>query len=153
MALICKGTQARFKLASGKWVAPRGALLHDPDGRSWPECSGLVMPFKRTGEAPSREYDQARHYLGRSYEIKQGRIDKLPPRALSEWEEIGEVTRAEYHRGGTKAPGDYFHPMGARQWFRLFIKPDLPVLYRYGNIYRLELGKGCHWSDRGLIVP
>jgi hypothetical protein len=153
MTLICKGTSARFKLVGGRWVAPRGALLHDPDGRTWPACSGLVMPFKRTGEEPSREYDQARHYLGKGYSIKQGRIDAMPPRALDEWERIGEVVRVEYHRIGTKAPGDYFHPMGARQWFRLFMKSNLPVLYKRTGAYRLELGKGCHWSDRGFVVP
>jgi hypothetical protein len=77
----------------------------------------------------------------------------MPPRALDEWERVEEVTRIEYRRSGTKAPGDFFHKFGDGRWFRAFIPGKLPTLYRRGSIYRLELGKGCAWDDRGISHP
>src|SRR5260370_11153353 len=110
--LIAKGYSVRFILDSGhKFSAPRGAaLLHDPSGKDWPACSGLVLVIQRTGEEISDS--KADDYFG-SQPMK-GRV-ALPPKSLSDWKRLGMIDEIEYSRRrplGLPADnkGDYFHP-------------------------------------------
>lgn len=153
---IRKGTSVWFKLEDGKRVsAPRGAaLLHDPSGKQWNKCSALVAPF-RTNVRPATEAEMKgapSEYLGRSYRASVGTLE-VPPRRLSEWERIGVVKEIRYTRGGTKAPGKFFHPFNKRVLMFAFTAGDRAVLYRRGNAMRLEMGSGCIWDDRGIVRP
>jgi hypothetical protein len=151
--LILKGTSPRFKLEDGKWVSGRGLLLfHDPHGTTWGKCSALAMHGRKEGREPDRENREARFYLGRTHNIKAGRIDVMPPRALGDWERVGKVERLEYSRTGKRSPGRYFHNFGHGRWFRLFIPGKLPTLYRRGSALRLEM-PSCVWTDRGIEHP
>ena len=84
--IICKGFSVSFKLANGKTVkAPGGyGLLHDPSGRDWAKCSGLVCSFSKGGD----EIDDAaaRDYFGHT--PREGTM-RLPPRSLSAWRKLG----------------------------------------------------------------
>ena len=142
--LIAKGYAVSFILDSGhKFAAPRGAaLLHDPSGKDWPACSGLVLPISRT----SQEIDnrQADNYFG-SQPMK-GSVS-LPPRSLSEWKRLGMIDEILYSRRRPRGlpadnKGDYFHPFKGEA-----------VLYRRGRAYRMELSKSCTWTWRGIVRP
>jgi hypothetical protein len=142
--LICKGFSVSFVLASGKKVkAPGGyGLLHDPSGRDWAKCSGLVAPFQKGGgEIDDRE---AKDYFGHA--PREGALS-LPPRALSSWKKLGVVSEILYtRRRPGRLPADhqdqYFHPF-----------KGTATLYRRGRMLRLELGADCSWSWRGIVRP
>ncbi len=142
--LIAKGYSVRFILDSGhKFSAPRGAaLLHDPSGKDWPACSGLVLVIQRTGEEISDS--KADDYFG-SQPMK-GRV-ALPPKSLSDWKRLGMIDEIEYSRRRPRGlpadnKGDYFHPFKGEA-----------VLYRRGRTYRMELMKSCVWNWRGIVRP
>src|SRR5260370_21832221 len=110
--LIAKGYSVRFILDSGhKFSAPRGAaLLHDPSGKDWPACAGLVLVIQRAGEEISDS--KADDYFG-SQPMK-GRV-ALPPKSLSDWKRLGMIDEIEYSRRRPRGlpadnKGDYFHP-------------------------------------------
>src|SRR5260370_17393720 len=91
--LIAKGYSVRFILDSGhKFSAPRGAaLLHDPSGKDWPACSGLVLVIQRTGEEISDS--KADDYFG-SQPMK-GRV-ALPPKPLSPCKRLAMIAQSAY---------------------------------------------------------
>jgi hypothetical protein len=142
--LICKGFSVSFVLASGKRVkAPVSyGLLHDPSGRNWAKCSGLIAPFSKGGD----EIDDklAKDYFGHT--PREGEL-RLPPRSLSSWRKLGAATEILYYR---RRPGNlpaehkdsYFHPF-----------KGTATVYRLGKMLRVELGPGCDWSYRGIVRP
>jgi hypothetical protein len=129
---------------SGKVVrAPGGyGLLHDPSGRDWAKCSGLVIPFETGGD--EIDDNAARQYLG--YPAREGQVI-LPPKALSAWKRIGPALEIFYFR---RRPGrlpsihrdQYYHPF-----------KGAATVYRRGRIFRVELGPGCEWNVRGIVKP
>ena len=142
--LICKGFSVSFKLSSGKTVkAPGGyGLLHDPSGRDWAKCSGLVSPFSKGGS----EIDdaKAKEYFG--HPPREGALS-LPPRSLSSWRKLGVATEILYtRRRPGKLPAEnrdkYFHPF-----------KGTAMVYRLGRMLRVELGPGCEWTERGIVKP
>jgi hypothetical protein len=137
--LIAKGYSPSFEMVAGKIVrAPKGAaLLHDPTGRAWPSCSGLVMTFTKGG-GPIEDRD-AEDYLGVG--PLRGSLE-VPPKALREWKPLGEVEVVNYRRIGKHA-APYYHP----------IEGGKALLYRRGRALRIELGSGCVWSWRGIVRP
>jgi hypothetical protein len=147
--LVAKGYRAAFRLAGKKRVvaAPASAaMLQDPSGRDWSRCSLLFSTFTRKGGATS--YRPAVEYFG--YDPKEG-VVTLPPKALSEWNFVGEVDYIRYDRPGTKYKGKYDHHFKGSGWFGF--QKSFPRLYRRNRIYRLELGSGCVVNWRGLVVP
>ena len=137
--LIAKGYGVSFEMKQGPVVrAPAGAaLLHDPTGKHWPSCSGLVMRFTKTNR-PIHD-DAAKEYLG--IEPRAGSIT-TPPRRLSEWKRVGDVAVINYRRIGEHADS-YYHP----------IERGAAVLYRRPGALRVELGGGCVWNWRGIVKP
>jgi hypothetical protein len=143
--LICKGFSVSFVLASGKTVkAPAGyGLLHDPSGKDWAKCSGLVVSFEKGGD----EIDDklAKEYFG--HPAREGEL-QLPPHSLSSWKKLGVAKEILYNR---RRPGNlpaahqdkYYHPFDK----------GTATLYRLGRMLRIELGPGCEWSYRGIVRP
>lgn len=148
--LIAKGTAVMVKLVGerGRRALP-GAMLHDPTGRAWPKCSLLVTSFKKT-DAPVDDGD-ASDYFGRRYEQRKGEV-VLPPKALGEWTEVGQVEKLFYVRGGLSHPGGYFHDVGKRTLWNLF-RSGKATLYKHGRVHRIELSKGCVADSRGVVYP
>lgn len=143
--LIAKGFNVGFTLASGKKIkAPAGyGLLHDPSGKDWARCSGLVVPFAKGGD----EIDDklAKEYFGHA--PREGEL-RLPPKALSSWRKLGVATEVLYtRRRPGRLPADY-----ADQYFHPF-KGGKATLYRLGRMLRIELGAGCSWTWRGVVSP
>lgn len=144
--LIAKGYAVRFILEHGAVRPAAGhALLHDPSGHAWPRCSGLVAPFRKTREEV--EDREARSYFGLFSDAPMKGLLALPPRALSDWNYLGDVEEIEYTRrrpGGLRAShqAPYFHEFEGRV-----------RLYRRGNLFRIELGRGCSWNWRGIVRP
>jgi hypothetical protein len=145
--LIAKGYAVTFKLAGGKTVkAPSGyAFLHDPSGKYWPACSGLVAPIgRKLGTAV--DHAAGKEYFG--HDPMAGELGVSPPKALSAWKRLGEVDEVLYTRrrpGGLKAyaGGLYYHP----------IEKGTAHAYRLGRLLRIELGSGCVWNWRGIVKP
>ena len=139
--LIAKGYSASFKMEGGGTVrgAPGAALLHDPTGRTWPSCSGLVLPFRKTRQ-PLEDAEAAK-YFGEG--PLRGELVGLPPKALREWRRLGEVREVLYRRTGRHADS-FFHPIA---------EGKRVMLYRRGRALRLELGGGCTWNWRGIVKP
>jgi hypothetical protein len=137
--LIAKGYSPSFKMVAGGTIrSPHGAaLLHDPSGRIWPACSGLVISFQKGGGP--LEDKTAKEYLGVG-PLKGSAI--VPPRALNGWRLLGDIAVVNYRRIGKHAAG-YFHP----------IEGGRARLYRRGRALRMELGKGCVWNWRGIVTP
>lgn len=152
--LVDKGHRVWMKLDDGREVVTRGAMLHDEAGRSWPSSSILFIPFQKLGTLASDAQAKGapRHYLGREHEVRVGRVE-LPPRSRSEWTEVGPVKRIEYVRGGTRAPGGFYHNFGERRLAGLFRSGKHPVLYKCGHAYRLELGAKSIADSRGIVFP
>ena len=154
--LVLKGTDVAFELEDGREIeaSKRYGMLHDETGREWPARSVLVGPFRKGGEAedPPR---RARDYLGRTYTIKQGEAKtEIVPRALWNWDELGQVARIYYLRGGTKAPGRWQHPFNKRSAFAVLVKgPGKVTLYKWGAWYRLQLPRGAMLDSRGIVWP
>jgi hypothetical protein len=143
--LISRGYRVAFELESGRMVrAGKGAeILHDPDGREWPDMSVLVSDFNRTGRPLKNVPDEARRQLGDGFDPKRGRVH-VPPKRLSSWREVGPVVRVEYHRRGEHhAVEGHEHEFGGG---RLFSSP-LPVLYRRVDVLRLD---GVSWRWDGV---
>jgi hypothetical protein len=143
--LIAKGYTVLFVLSSGRTAKPAASygLLHDPSGRDWPACSGLVAPFSKGGDEV--ENSEARKYFGHT--AREGKA-VLPPRSLSAWTKVGVVDEVLYTRtrpGHLPAShrGTYYHP----------IEKGTATLYRRGRLYRVELGRGCVWNERGVVRP
>jgi hypothetical protein len=156
------GREVAIVLRTKRELAPsvRAGLLYDDSGDAWPRCSLLIATFDGfTHEPTSAERRAAKDYFGRSATIGAGRVT-IPPRSLSGWRRVGDVTDIFYDRAGTKAPG-YFHhrfhkPRGL--WKLLFLfKPTAAkapvVLYQRRGAYRLELPDGCIVDDRGIALP
>lgn len=157
--LIVKGSRVRLHMKEGgPLVRPAGAMMHDPTGRHWPKNSLLIGPFTRGSEKPTEaQYEGApKEYLGRKYNPHVGSVD-LPPKALAEWEDVGEVTRIDYIRPGTKAPGGFRHEFGKPRGFmhavHLVKGKRRPRLRKCGRFYRLDLGPGAILDDRGIAFP
>lgn len=142
-----KGERARVK-------PPRShVVLHDPDGITWPKCSVLIGDFERLDEAPGKIPDWARDYFGKTYEPRKGRVESLPPRRLSDWQELGELKDIRYIRRGNRfGERGFFHPFGKRRWQSLFIT-GRAVLYKHSSWYRIEFPDGCLIDDRGFVWP
>jgi hypothetical protein len=146
--LVKKGHGVRFDLETGRKVAARGGMLHDPEGASWPRCSVLVGPFSHGGKTDERLSSSARAYFGRGYAASRGSVE-LPPRAMTAWKEVGPVKTIWYTRTGEVMGGErFFH-----HFKRGLLSRRLPVLYRHGRFFRLELGAGCTLNHRGYIRP
>lgn len=152
--LVAKGSSVWMKLDDGREVLTRGAMLHDESGHSWPKNSLLFASFKRLGTpaTDAQAKGAPRNYLGRGYSVSVGRVE-LPPKVLSAWTEVGPVKRVEYVRGGSKAPGGFYHNFGERRLAGLFRSGKHPVLYKHKSMYRLELGSNSIADDRGLVFP
>jgi hypothetical protein len=154
--LCAKGYRVVFTMVDGAVYSPpaSASLLHDERGVDWPARSGLVMPFARTGQKLLQPTPEVKRYFG-DYEVSRGRV-KLPPRALSDWRELGQVQRATYYRrgdsfyGSPTEDGDE-HEFGERSFFGLIGGKPLPTLYRRARIYRIELGEGASWDFRGFV--
>ena len=157
--LIVKGRAVRLHMAEGgPMVRPRGAMMHDPNGRAWPACSVLIGPFTagKRAATPKEYKGTPREYLGKTYSPHVGSVD-LPPKDLADWITIGDVTRIDYVRTGRKNPGGYKHTFNAPHgvsWFVFALKgKGRAVLRRHGRFYRLDMSHGCHLDDRGFVWP
>lgn len=156
--LIEKGTHIRVKLAGKKERGLRGAMMHDPDGEYWPECSLLIGSFsKYERPADEDEYQGApKYYLGRTVSPYVGSVD-LPPRALSEWDNLGDVEIFYYVRPGSKAPGEYNHhmnkPRGMMHLVFMVKGRGRAILRKCDGFYRLDFPDGCILDDRGIAWP
>lgn len=127
-----------------------GAGLHDETGRYWPKCSVLISSFNKL-DTPVDPNDEAADYFGADFETLEGRVT-LPPKAISEWKEVGEIEVLFYVRDGLYAPGGYHHAIGKRRMWNLWRSGEA-FLYRYGGAHRVELGKGCIVDSRGVVHP
>lgn len=157
--LICKGTRVRLHLLEPKrLVCPRGSMLHDPSGRWWSRNSLLIGGFDRAGDdiTPDQYSGAPKDYLGREYEPRKGYV-QLPPKRLVGWDDVGVVSRIDYVRPGTRAPGGYQHHFGKpRGLFRLvhLAKGERQVMLRKcGRFYRIDLGPGSIADERGIAFP
>jgi hypothetical protein len=154
--LILKGQHVVFEL--GRKRVRVGAMLHDPEGVSWPECSFLCGPYRSGGrDATDDELKGApRDYFGRGYKARVGKIE-LPLRSLDAWEFVGDVTKIYYTRPGTKAPGRFVHkinsPRGFWQVLHFLKGRGEAKLYKRGKFFRLEFSSGCIADDRGIAYP
>lgn len=156
--LIAKGYNVSFKMGSGRVSAPkRYAMLHDPEGRTWPANSVLVAPFSKDGLEIDDDF--AESYFG---DPPMGGSIVLPPRVMREWSEVGAVEKIEYSRVRpynmpTKYEGDYYHffdgSEGALSVLSLFFKAPTPTLYRRRRALRLELPQWASLNERGFIWP
>jgi hypothetical protein len=152
--VIRKGSRVLFEMTDGSDVIPKAshAMLHDPSGKYWPARSVLVGPIDKGGatdEAPKA----ATQYLGRSYRIHEGSC-ALPPRALGEWEPLGDVECIYYHRHGNKARGRFRHEFNRKTSLHVLFKGKRRVrLYGWGDWCRLELPRDAVVDDRGLVFP
>lgn len=151
--LLVKGTRVAFELADGGEVVVRASsgMLHDPEGTHWPRCSFLVVPYDR---APGLEGEskKAREYFGQNAVILKGQVTPVP-RALSAWERWDAVTRIWYTRWGTKYRGPFKHPFGKRGITSILFGKGWAVLYRRGDLLRMQMPKGCILDDRGIVWP
>jgi hypothetical protein len=153
IVLICKGHNVGFKLQTGRMVRASGSMLHDPSGDSWPKDSVLVASFRRNGRTATDEEKAGdpKNYLGRQYEAHIGSVS-LPPRSLDQWKRVGEIATVYYERPGTRAPGRFYHHFGKRR-LEAFFKKGKAVLYKRGSAYRVQMGDGAVFSDRGIVFP
>lgn len=152
------GTHVRLHLEGKRMVSPRGSMIHDPSGRAWPKCSLLIAPGGRGSRAAKpEEYEGApKNFLGRQHRAKIRELEF--PAASGEWTVVGQVTRIDYVRGGTKAPGGFQHsvnkPRGVYKIVHLLKGGKAPVtLRKNGRFYRLDLPRGCIVDDRGIVYP
>ena len=141
--LIAKGYSPSFEMKEGGTIRASlgAALLHDPTGHAWPSCSGLVMPFARRRAPLERDVDigDAEEYFGRKPLI--GHVT-VPSKALTGWRSLGAIEVINYRRVG-RHKASYYHP----------IEKGTATLYRKGRLLRVELGRGCEWTWRGIVKP
>jgi hypothetical protein len=154
--LILKGSSVRLEI--GRRAVLVGSMLHDPDGNAWPACSFLCAKFSPGGrDATDEELKGApRDYFGKNYRARVGKIE-LPPRNLSSWEFVGDVTKIWYTRPGTKAPGRFVHKINSPRglWKIIFFLKGRgeAKLYKRGKYFRLDFSAGCLADDRGVAYP
>lgn len=148
--LVAYVTHVSFVLESGRRVATAqsAAAIHDSAGVDWPEDSVLIARFVRTGETIRQPSGDAKRHLT---EPLRGRIE-LPPRRLSDWVEIGAVKEAMHH---FNVHSQHFDPKGHAHDFGepegIFAKrAELPVLYRRGAMFRLQLQPGQSLDENGF---
>jgi len=151
--IICKGSHVHFIMMDGNKISARGSMLHDPSGRYWPKNSMLVTTFQRgSRKATDKEREGApKEYLGRTHEAHVGSVE-LPPKALSEWDYVGEIKTILYVRPGRKAPGRYYHHFGQRR-IEAFWRKGHAHLYKRGGAYRFQMGRKSIADDRGIVTP
>jgi hypothetical protein len=152
------GTAIRVHLDGKRILTPRGAMIHDPSGSVWPNCSLLIVPIRGSRVASDDEYQGApKHFLGRTHQARVAQFE-IPSRTVGDWKVVGNVTRVDYVRGGTKAPGGYRHtmnkPRGIYRFTHLLKGGKAPVVLRkLGRCYRIDLPSGCVVDDRGIVYP
>lgn len=84
----------------------------------------------------------ARAYFGHDYDGRRIKIlGRLP--AAESFRAIGPAVQIDYIRRG-KYAGAWYHP------FKL---GKHPILSKSGRWYRLDLGGGCIYNDRGFVFP
>jgi hypothetical protein len=158
--LIAKGYDVSFKLEgnSKKVAAPSSfAMLHDPEGASWPASSVLIAAFMKKGDEINDDF--AEDYFG---DPPLGGKINLPPLSLDSWKLLGSVKEINYDRRRpnglpAKYEGPYYHVFDGTEglfgWAYLIFKAPAPQLYRRGRMLRLELPWGADLNDRGYIWP
>lgn len=126
--LVARGRAVSLVMQSGRIVtAPaRAEILHDPDGRDWPEDAVLIAPFKHTGAPETRPSSAAKDHF-KDQTILRGRI-ALPGRNMRLWREVGQVASIRYD-----FRGPHYAPEGHEHEFK-----RMPTLYRFGAFLRLE---------------
>ena len=91
------GGAVSVELDDGSLLDVRGSLLYDTTGVTWPKCSVLIAPFKRSGRVANDAPKFARKWLGR--EPMEGTV-RLPPRDVGLWRKVGPVRKNPLHDGG-----------------------------------------------------
>ena len=151
------GRCVRLHFANKKILTPQGVMIHDPSGIYWPKCSLVIMTVGRGSRAATdEEYDGApKHYLGRQH---KPRIVSVQFPEKTGWKKVGTLTRIDYVRGGTKAPGGYRHyinkPRGVYRVTHLLKGGDAEVMVsKLGRMYRVDFPSACIIDDRGIVYP
>lgn len=132
-----------FEIKLGQW---QWILCGDPTGKAWPKNEALVTKYQLTdAEEEKRVPADLRKYAG---DVPIYRGELLVPSG-AEWELVGVVSRIWYERTG-ELEKPYQHPYGEHG-------EDLPNLYtcvvERKRFYRLDLGKGSVWNERGFVKP
>lgn len=163
MSVVAGGEDVRFTLRTGRKraiYAPRDAwLMFDETGKTWPECSLLIasISLSNTREATKEDVrGMPGQWLGKDYDAHVSSTN-LPPRSLDSWTLVGPLARIWYQRVGTYAPAFFKHdfnkPRGVR-WIQWLVKRSRTVnLYKRGDAFRVELGKGCILTPFGIEYP
>jgi len=161
--LAALGDSVSFTLTTGKRKrvrAPaRAWMLYDDKGKSWPDTSILVGVFRTRGTRPATDDEMKGlpdEWLGKMYEAERSMID-LPPKSLSDWTEVGPVSRLWYYRRGDIIPGFFKHafnkPKGVRRLVFLIKGKQDVRLYKRGALYRLDLGTSSIVTGQGVEYP
>jgi hypothetical protein len=144
--LLIKGDNVIVELADGSALKlpPKYGIIHDPEGEVLDKCQFYLGPYKLT-RVRTEMTKAARKYFGSDYVARRAVVD-MPPRD-AEWKEVGEAVQILYRRGGTRAPGRYFH---------FFKRLKAPItVSRRGSFYMLAIPDGSCvvYNDRGIVWP
>jgi len=123
-------------------VIPSGyGLVFDPSGRSLDRSSLYVGPIVTTDERVEKLPPFAKDWFGSDYEARKAHVD-IPS---SGWDSHAHVVAITYFRPGGDRRGY------SDDWFHEFSRPV--SLFKQGRWYRMDLGRGCKITWRGIERP
>lgn len=135
-------------------IDPRLQVVHDPDGRFFDVCDAMFLRrSQRSADGPST--DTKRHTdepskAKRYYPSAELDENETLDRPNGPWHRVAQVDGIRYsrwfdeHGDGRYAQVPFQHP---------FSRPVVLEANGDESAYRLRLGSGCVWDERGLVVP
>jgi hypothetical protein len=123
-------------------------MIHDESGSHWPKNSLLIAPYKRAGKIIASPTLTMKQWLGSDYETREGDVT-YPPRAQSNWEDLGLVYSLYYVRNGEREKGLFVHRVKEKT-FPFFGRDVHVYLRRWGVYYRIDFPDGLTVTWRGV---
>jgi hypothetical protein len=135
-------------------IDPHLQVVHDPDGRFFAVCDAMFLRRSRVS-ADEQSSDTQRHTEGpskarRYYPSADLDENETLDRPSGPWHRVAQVDGIRYsrwfdeHGDGRYAQVPFQHP---------FSRPVVLEANGDESAYRLRLGSGCVWDERGLVVP
>ena len=156
--LVAKLHRVTVWLKGGSRIHFKTDGLHDSSDNDWPKLSILFATYEKLDKPYNGSSgNEEESWIENPDDIRYGNVE-LPPKALKRWSSIGAATRIWYTRKGIYAD-NYKHSYNGKSSNKtplaaLMLKEakpfegDLPILYRLGASYRLDLPKGATFNWR-----
>jgi hypothetical protein len=163
---IVKGDEASFLVVRAKGeeeksddereirIDPKLQVVHDPDEKIFSKCDAMFVRVLRSAprgnphdtEDASAGTDQAQKY----YPYADLTPDETLDHPKGPWQRVAKIDGIRYRRWFDEHDGKGYKLVPFEHHFET---PCVLETVSGKRAYRLRLGSGCVWDERGLVIP